>query len=84
MAASLEDIMGWFDRGVKEGASHMIVVCDSFSYEDYPVYVAKESEFYTVYAKYNGVNMQRIMEVYDLSESKESQKSGRVMNVPNP
>lgn len=30
MAAIKQDIRGWFDRGVKKEATHMIVMCDTF------------------------------------------------------
>ena len=35
--ASKEQIRSWFLRGMAENNTHMIVVCDDFSYEDYPV-----------------------------------------------
>ncbi len=46
MTISRADIKRWFRNGKKNGATHMIVVCDTFDYEDYPVYVEKgESVF---------------------------------------
>ena len=39
MPATRDEILAWFDRGAALGATHMIVVCDTFSYEDYPVFV---------------------------------------------
>lgn len=61
----------------------MIVVCDTYDYEDYPVYCSKE-DFKEKFMSHNGVNMQRIMEVYDLEEPKEKQMvpGGRFMNFP--
>ena len=38
------EIAQWFDRGVSEGATHMIVVCDTFDHEDYPVYVTPSDD----------------------------------------
>ena len=70
------EISEWFDRGVKEGADFMIVVCDTFDWEDYPVY-GNEVEFYDKYDKYNGKDMQKVMEVYDLRKNKEYQMSQR-------
>jgi hypothetical protein len=37
MAATQEDIRRWLKEAKKEGATHVIVVCDSFDHEDYPV-----------------------------------------------
>lgn len=60
-----KDINEWKDRAPK-GSTHLIVVCDSFSYEDYPVFVSANEDVNTIKSKYNGVNMQRIMEVIKL------------------
>ena len=72
MAATKDDIREWFDRGVREGATHLIVVCDTYDWEDYPVYVAqgedvrqRESAFQT--------NMQKVMEVYNLKLPRDKQ-----------
>lgn len=73
MAATKQDISRWFDRGVVEGKSHLIVVCDTYDHDDYPVYVNPDQDAKEVAAMYNGKNMQRIMEVYSLSMDKEVQ-----------
>ena len=39
MAASKAQIREWVERGVKTGATHVIIVYDSWDYEDFPVYV---------------------------------------------
>lgn len=44
MAASLETIKGWLAQGQRDGATHMLVKCDSFGNDSeccYPVYVLK-------------------------------------------
>jgi hypothetical protein len=63
----------WWNRGTELGASHMIVVCDTFDHSDYPVYVQPGEDVRKAYDDYNGKNMQRVMEVYSYSRSKESQ-----------
>lgn len=70
---TLAQISKWFDRGVKQGATHMIVVCDTFSYEDYPVYVAPGDSPRTRAEEFDGKNMQKIIEVYDLRKDKREQ-----------
>lgn len=84
MSVTQQDIDSWFDRGVSENATHMIIVCDTFSWDDYPVYIYAGEDFYSQYDRFtNGKNMQKVMEVYDLSMSKESQSGWqRVHNVP--
>lgn len=73
MGTTVQMLREWFDEGVEEKATHMIIVCDTFDYEDYPVFVKQSENVRTVAAGYNGQTMQRIMEVYDLRMNKESQ-----------
>lgn len=75
MAASVGSISAWFDTGVAQGSTHMIVVCDSFDWEDYPVYVTPSQDVRERMTDFDGKNMQRIMEVYNLSMDKEKQLS---------
>lgn len=83
MAASATDISTWFDRGVESKSTHMIVVCDTYDHDDYPAYVGEGEDFYERYDHYNGKNMQRIMEVYDLKASKAAQMAAhRAWNLP--
>lgn len=81
--ATKQEISDWFDCGVKENATHMIVVCDTFDYEDYPIYAANGSDCKEIVGMVNGKNMQRIMEVYDLKQDKQEQmRLPRVMRIP--
>lgn len=76
----------WFDRGVADGATHMLVVTDTYDWEDYPVYVPHTEygrddkgelaqtvtdDVEEVYRRYHGPNMQRVMEVIDLRQGRE-------------
>ncbi len=81
MAASKADLKRWFTEGVEKKATHMIVVCDTFDYDDYPVYVARGEDVEEKAAKYEGKNMQTVMEIYNLhSMTWEQQEIGRVFN----
>lgn len=73
MAASREDIRLWFDRAKNDGATHMIVVCDTYDWDDYPVLVYPGENVREAYDSHNGRNMQKVMEVYDLSMDREAQ-----------
>ena len=82
MATSKGEISHWFDAGVADGRDYMIVVCDTWDYDDYPVY-ADRDEFWTVHDQHDGKNMQTIMEVYDLRKDKRPQLAQtRVFNTP--
>ena len=87
---SRQQIGEWFDAGVKHGAGHMLVVCDEFSYEDYPVYVAdtapdeERDPYGSVYAMsvddailHYSSGMQTVHEVSDLTADKAVQLAGQ-------
>lgn len=87
MGTTREEIAGWFDRGVKKGATHLIVACDTFDHEDYPVYVEPGEDPREVAARYSGVNMQTVMEVYALHLDKATQLAEHRAfhyDMPNP
>ena len=82
-AANAYTIQEWFKEAVRQKATHMIVVCDTFDHEDYPVYCKSPEECLTQYGEHNGKNMQRVMEVYDIAKGWDKQaKQARVMNLP--
>jgi hypothetical protein len=73
MATTQENIRRWFVRGVEKKATHLIVVCDTFDWDDYPVYVLQNQKVHEVENEYNGKSMQKVMEVYNLSMDIEEQ-----------
>ena len=74
MATTHEDIRRWLEEGKNnKDITHMLVVCDTFSYEDYPVYVSGSENPREEFQKYNGKNMQKVMEVYSYNECFETQ-----------
>jgi hypothetical protein len=75
MTTTKQEISGWFDRGVAEGATHMVVVCDTYDWEDYPVFVRSPEEAKRQFQDRS--NMQKGMEVYNLSMPKDEQLSER-------
>jgi|HubBroStandDraft_1064217.scaffolds.fasta_scaffold49483_4 hypothetical protein len=81
MAANIHDLRQWFRDGVAIGATHMIVVCDTYDYEDYPVYVSAEENVHKKSAAYSlrAGNMQKVMEVYKLSMDMEDQLDSEVL-----
>jgi hypothetical protein len=67
-----DDIRAWLKRA-PEGATHMLVICDTFSYEDYPKFVLAGEDAHKIADEHNGPNMTKLMEVYNLSMDLESQ-----------
>lgn len=85
MAASLEDIKRWVKEGArKKSNTHVLIVCDCFDYDDYPVYVTKDQDVRKVAQEHNGPNMTKLMEVYSLTGKhtvdEQFKQAGRVFN----
>jgi len=74
MAATRADISEWFDKAKKNGCCHLMVVCDQFDYEDFPVYVDKPEDVAVKMREYHKERgVYNVMEVYDLTLNKEEQ-----------
>jgi hypothetical protein len=67
-----QEISEWFDAGVAQNATHMIVICDTFDMSDYPVYVYPGEDVHEK-VRDNVVNMQMLVEVYALHLFKDTQ-----------
>lgn len=70
----------WFNNGVNnpEKPSHLIVVCDTFDYSNYPIYVFEGQNVRDEVNKIDRKDMSKVMEVYNLKESRDIQ-----INNPN-
>lgn len=79
MATTQNDIRGWLNEGKKQGATHMLVVCDTYDHEDYPVYVKAGQSAKDLHAEYvqGKHSMQRVMECYSLGKDIEPQLAER-------
>ena len=67
MATTVEDIKGWIEE-TENTDTHLIVVCDTFDWDDYPIFVRKDEDVFEKINEYDGKNMQQIMEIYDLTK----------------
>ncbi len=66
MAATINDIKRWLAQGEAKGATHVIVVCDTYDHEDYPVFVMPGENARKKGDECRG-DMQRVMECYSLA-----------------
>ena len=73
MGTTKRDIREWLKKGKDEGATHVIVMCDTFEYEDYPVMVMPGQDIRKEANDRDGKNMAKLMEVYNLSIDWEEQ-----------
>lgn len=60
--ATKDEIRAWLGEGKAKGATHTIIVCDTFDHEDYPVHVLPGEDVRKKTASPG--EMQRVMEVY--------------------
>ncbi len=75
MGTSQDTIRIWLENAKAKNATHLIVVCDTFDWSDYPVLVAANEDVRSVAASFQGKNMQKVMEVYSLSIDIDTQLS---------
>ena len=68
-----EEIREWLQSAKAMGSTHMLVVCDTYDWEDYPVFVGVDQDINERIEHFHGPNMQKVMEVYSMSEDLEEQ-----------
>ena len=73
MAATKDEIREWVERGVKIGATHVIILCDTWDWEDFPSYVEQGESVHNKVMQCQAANDLRVMEVYNLSMDIEHQ-----------
>jgi hypothetical protein len=73
---TIQDIRKWVEEAQEDGCTHLLVVCDTFEYEDYPVKIHSKdkklenfewNDVELALNHFDGPNMQKVMEVYNLS-----------------
>jgi hypothetical protein len=67
------EIREWLEHAQFRGATHVIVVCDTFDGGDYPVQVMPGEDLVAKVTEYNDKPMSRVMEVYALHLDLEAQ-----------
>lgn len=73
MATTRDDIRKWLEEGKAAGATHLIVACDTFSWENYPVFVQPGEDAREKTDEHGKKDMTKIMEVYSLGKDWETQ-----------
>lgn len=67
------EIGSWFDKGVIQGYTHLIVVEDTYEYENFPVYAKCDEDAIKLFKRSNEISLQRVTGVYDLRVGKAKQ-----------
>lgn len=73
MSTTVDDIRTWLVEAKRQKATHMIVVCDTFDFTDFPVYVMLGEDVRKIAAEHRDGDMKKLMEVYSLSKDIETQ-----------
>lgn len=83
MTTTKAELKAWFEQGVAQGSAYMIVVCDTFDWEDYPVYLPDIEQAKSAKAMYEkNSSGQRLMEIYNLRHDMHEQlDSARTMAI---
>jgi hypothetical protein len=76
MAATLQDIKRWLEQAKEKGATHMIVLCDTFDHGDYPHFVMPGEDP----KEYEVGRMQRLIECYAMHLDIDAQLKERRAN----
>lgn len=73
---TIDDIKCWL-KNCKDNpnCTHMLVVCDTYDWEDYPVNVLKTDSVENKIEHYTNASMQKVMEVYNMSMDLDKQLS---------
>lgn len=71
------EIRLWLQEAKDAGATHMLVVCDTFDHEDYPVKVMPNEDVQKKMKEAVDIGMTRLMEVYSLRRDFEEQLNER-------
>lgn len=73
MSITINDIREWLEEGKENGATHLIVCCDTYDWDDYPCFVMPNEDAKEIVNKKSGQPMVKVMEVYNLSKDWEKQ-----------
>ena len=79
MATTKDEIRRWIVSAKERGATHCIIVCDTFSYDDYPVDVMPGTDIHKSIADHS-MDMQKVMEVYKMSMDLDKQLNSHRSN----
>jgi|SRR5688572_30253883 len=74
-----DPLRDWLQDGTAKGATHMLVVCDTFNYENFPVYVLPSQNVFLVADRHRTEpeKMRKLMEVYSYALPLEPQLAQR-------
>lgn len=74
MTATRQDITGWLQKlYANDDYTHMIVACDTYDHDNFPVYVTKDEDVKEREKELRSHDMQMVDEVYSKNHTLEEQ-----------
>ena len=81
MTATRKDVNHWIDTAKKSGYKYIISVCDTFDYDDYPVYCDDDTKLISTHHRYDGVNMQKVNEIIRINDDGSVTENLSIYNI---
>ena len=75
MGTNAHEIRAWLTNAKRDGATHVVIVCDTFDHSNFPVPVMPSEKVRDVFEAHDNKDMNRVMEVYALHLDIEAQLS---------
>jgi hypothetical protein len=66
MAVGREDVDRWIKTAKEKKCQFIISVCDTFDWDDFPVYCKDKNDLIMTYERYDGVDMLKINEIIQI------------------
>ena len=66
MAATRADVDRWIAYAIEKKLQFIISVCDTWDWDDFPVYCKDKNDLIMQYDNYDGPNMQKINEIIQI------------------
>ena len=68
MTATRQEVDQWIETARENGNTHIVVMCDTFDYDNYPIYVNSQEEADKAVKDKSGKNMQQLQEIIDVTK----------------
>lgn len=81
MAATRNDVDRWIETAKSRGCKYIISVCDTFDYDDYPVYCEDLNKLIMRVDHYDGADMQIINEIIRINDDGTVTENLTIYNV---
>jgi len=68
MAATRQEVDSWINMAKESGCKFILSVCDTYDWDDYPVFFKSKELLEEKYWEYEGKRMQRVNEIIRIND----------------